>query len=162
MIARQTQTSFKYEPEVNVWLFDEPQMPLPYTVKKAAGWREEDRGSYVAYIPEVAPVGMDIYMMGRYSGLSDSQTKKITEIAALRFSKHIDANVTASDMKAAIVDGAEAIYFESAAPQPNILWRQWAFFKNGNAFVIVSTYSQENKIKIVADVNAMVKSFHAN
>jgi hypothetical protein len=162
MIARQTSTSFKYLPEVNVWLFDEPRMPQPYTLKKADGWKEENRGMYVSYIPEVAPVGMDVYMMGRYSDISDAQSKKIRDIAALIFSEHIDPKLTVSDMKPATVNGADAIYFEAEAPVADRLWRQWAFFKNGQAFVIVSTYSKENKDKIVPAVDAMVKSFQAS
>jgi hypothetical protein len=160
MLARQTRTSYKYLPEVNVWLFDEPSMPLPYTVKKADGWKEEDHGMYVAYIPPVALMGMDIYMMGNYSDLSDAQIKEVRDIAALRFSKKISEKVTISDMMSATVDGADAIYFESAAPEPDRLWRQWAFYKHNQVFVIVSAYSKENKDKIVPDVDAMIKSFH--
>jgi hypothetical protein len=135
-------------------------MPLPYSVKAADGWKIEDRGMYVAYIPELAPVGMDIYMLGRYSDVSDSQSKNIRDLLALRFSKHVDPKATVADMKIATIDGAEAVYFESPAPVADRLWRQWAFFKDGQAFVIVSTYSEENKDKIVPAVDAMVKSFH--
>ena len=160
MIARQTHTSFKYEPEVNVWLFDEPSMPLPYTMTKAAEWQEEDRGTCVTYVPQLTPTGLDIYMMGRYSDISDAQLKKVRDILALRFSKHIDANVAISDMKAATVDGADAIYFDSAAPEAGRRWRQWAFCKDGQAYVIVSSYGVANKDKVVPEVDGMVRSFH--
>jgi hypothetical protein len=137
-------------------------MPLPYALKKAQDWKQEDRGLSVAYIPPEVPMGMDIYMMGRYSDVTAAQSKKIGDWLALRFSKHIDPGVTAADMKAATVDGADAIYFESAGPETDRHWRQWAFLKNGQAFVIVSSYSDENKNKVVSAVDAMVNSFHVN
>jgi hypothetical protein len=159
-IARQTGTSYRYEPEVNVWVFDQPQIPLPYTIKKADDWKEEDRGMYVAYIPPVAPIGLDIYMMGRYSDVTEAQLKTIRDMTALRFSKNMNVDATAADMNVATIDGAEALYFAADAPAKDRFWRQWAFFKNGQVFVIVSAYSKENKEKVEADVDNMLKSFH--
>jgi len=159
-IARQTETSFSYQPDVNVWLFDAPAMPLPFSLTKAPDWTEENRGQYVAYIPTVAPVGMDIYMMGKYSALSDEKAKNIREFLALSFSQAMLKTPTIDQMKNTTIDGAEALYLESAGKAPETRWRQWAFIKNGCGFIIVSAYRTENEKTIVPAVDAMIKSFH--
>ena len=53
-------------------------MPLPYSLSLADGWSADDRGYYVAYIQQIAPVGMDIYMMGRFAGLERQYSEKGT------------------------------------------------------------------------------------
>jgi hypothetical protein len=159
-IARQTGTTMKYDNASNRWAFDPPAMPLPYSLTLAKGWRTEDRGDYTAYIPSVAPVGMDIYMIGRYQNLSDAQVKQLNAEHALKFADMIRSGATTDDMKSATVDGCEALTFVSKAPMAGRQWRQWAFFKSGEAFVIVSTYDDANTSKIVADVDSMVASFH--
>jgi hypothetical protein len=75
MIARQTRSSFSYIADDDHWHFHIPYLALPYMIVKAPGWTEENRNDYVSYIPSTAPVGMDIYMMGKDSGLSTAQEK---------------------------------------------------------------------------------------
>ncbi|MBS1991739.1 MAG: hypothetical protein JSS83_14560 [Cyanobacteria bacterium SZAS LIN-3] len=162
MIARQTGSSFSYEPKRNYWHFRVPPMPLPYTITKAPGWIEENRGDYVAYIPSIAPVGMDIYMMGKYSALSPAQEKEIREFGAKMFSRHIAPKATVNDMKFVTVDGTSALYFAAPAPQGDRLWRQWAFLKGGELYVIVSCYGKDQKEQIERDVDLMVSTFHGN
>lgn len=135
-------------------------MPLPYSLTLAKGWRSEERGNYTAYIPKIAPVGMDIYMMGRYHNMDNEQLKELRADNALQFAEKISSNVTVSDMKTVTVDGCEALAFASKAPMDGRRWRQWAFIKKGELFVIVSAYSDDNESKIVPDVDAMVATFH--
>jgi len=159
-IARQTGSHYTYMAENNSWIFDEPAMPLPYTITMAPGWKAEDRGQYVAYIPEVAPVGMDIYMMGRYSDMSPETKSKVEDFMAMAFTQVLPKKLTTADMKRVEVDGVQALYYECPGKVPDMRWRQWAFIKNGQGYLIVSAFKTDTADKIVPDVDNMVKSFH--
>ena len=161
-MARQTKTSLKYDPSFfSKWVAAPPAMPLPYSVKVADDWRPDDRGSYVSYIPKLQPVGMDIYIMGRYSGLSPEESKTFRNSNALKFAKMFDNSITTEKMQEVKVDESDAIYWEtSKMKRPNCRWRQWSLIKNGEAFVIVSTIADENASKLWPEVQAMVASFH--
>lgn len=161
-MARQTKTSVKYDPTfLSKWIAIPPAMSLPYTLTLADGWRAEDRGMYVAYIPELQPVGMDVYMFGRYSGVSNAQIREFRKAKALLFARFIDEKARVSQMKEVKVDGVDALYFETVSTKrPGNQWRQWSFIKNGQAFLIVSSIDGENADKLVPEVKAMVDSFH--
>jgi len=159
-IARQTSSHYTYMAENDSWIFDEPAMPLPFTIKTAPGWKAEDRGQYVAYIPEVAPVGMDIYMMGRYSEMTPETKSKVEDFMAMAFTQVLPKKLTTADMKRVEVDGVQALYYECPGKVPDMRWRQWAFIKNGQGYVIVSAFKTDVAHKIVPDVDNMVKSFH--
>jgi hypothetical protein len=79
-IARQTKSSWNYDPKSDYWVFNKPSQPLPFTIDLAKGWKADDRGDYISYQPKIAPVGMDVYMMGTYS----ANTKKERQFAKIR------------------------------------------------------------------------------
>ncbi|MBS2008601.1 MAG: hypothetical protein JST01_16255 [Cyanobacteria bacterium SZAS TMP-1] len=159
-IARQTGTSYKYMADNDSWIFDPPAMPVPYSIDVLPGWKVEDRGQYVAYIPDMAPVGMDIYMMGRYSDLQPEQKVKSENFMAMACSQALPKGVGPADMKAVDLDGVQALYYECPGRVKDMHWRQWAFIKNGQGYLIVSAFKSENKDKIVGDVDRMLKTFH--
>jgi hypothetical protein len=161
LIRRQTRSVWRYDDKRALWLFEAKPSPLPYTLDLAKGWTAEDRGLYVKYTPPGAPVGMDIYMLGRFSAEKDQEELflKVREYYAL---KSVEAlkDVTVKDMTKVKVDGAEALYLEtSKVPRPNNTWRQWAFVRDGYAFVIVSSIDKDNEERLLPDVRAMVNSF---
>lgn len=159
-MARQTGTTFKYDDQGAFWHFQPPAMPLPYSVAVPPSWKQEDRGGYVAYIPAVAPVGMDIYMMGRYSGLDKEQSHKALEELSMMFAGTVNAAATTKDLVACTVDGADALKYEtSSVKRPDTSWHQWAFIKDGQAFLIVSTIDRKNESIVWPDVQSMVASF---
>lgn len=162
-MARQTRSSIQYDPTfLSKWIAIPTAMALPYSIKLAEDWHPEDRGEYVSYIPKLQPVGLDIYMLGRYSGLSSEDTIKVRNDNALRFAHQFDKTLTADKMKDVRVDGCDAIYYETKSPMvPDRQWRQWSLVHNGEAFVIVSCISDENANVLVPQVQAMVSSFHA-
>lgn len=161
-LARQLNTNVEYDPKRDYWVFNPPHLPLPYSIELADGWQEHVRGYEVGYVPKIAPVGMDIYIFGRYSNVDDDTVKKVREEVALWCSKMVDKNSSAKDMKPATVDGAEALYFETdKLKQPGCVWRQWAFMKNGQMFVIVSAIDKSNESTLYPDVRKMVESFKA-
>lgn len=163
-IATQTETSYSYDSSKSYWLFSKPSKPL-YTINIADGWTSANSGIYVGYKPPAYPVGMDIYQFGTYS--DDDKRKeaalfeRVRNDLALRLVKDFKSEVSIDSMDRVRVDGVESLYFESPAPQKNVIWRQWALVKNGKAFVIVSALESKDK-KLLADVQAMVKSFHVN
>jgi hypothetical protein len=161
-IARQTQSTMKYDPSAYCgWVFEPPAMPLPYTIKTANSWKNEDHGVYVSYIPKIQKMGMDIYMMGHYSGLDDQKLKEVREAIAMRFATTVDPSANLDMMKQVTVDGVAALYFESQSPKKHdARWRQWALVKNRQAFIIVSSLDLKNEDKLLPDVQAMIASFH--
>ncbi len=159
-IARQTQSTVHYDANAQQWVFEKPQMPLPYSISIADGWKAEDRGYYVAYIPAIAPVGMDIYMNGRFKGLNEQQLVDIRDEQALVFADRMHNGVTIADMTPTTVDGADALYYKTKSPVKGRQWRQWTFVKNDQSFIIVSTVADENEAKLIPEVEKMVHSFH--
>lgn len=159
-ISRQTGTTAKYFKKANRWSFEPPAMPLPYKISMAQGWRKEERGLYTAYIPKSQPVGMDIYIKGRFINLSEEELKAIRNEQAMFFAEKISWSAKLSEMQTVSVDGVEALYYECKAPIKDRFWRQWVFIKNGQAFTIVSTLEEENQANLLPEVKAMVASFH--
>lgn len=160
-IARQTGTTCKYDPQVDRWVFDPPDTPLPYTLEMASGWKSRTRGIYVGYYPEIQPVGMDVYMMGKYSGLSNEEQDKLIDEAGMMFAAKMKPGTTPKDFTETTVDGAKAKYFEVMSTSRGKQWRQWSFIKNGQCFIIVSAMDPENEIKLLPEVKQMVTSFRA-
>ena len=161
-MARQTGTSIKYNPTFfSKWIAVAPPMPIPYSIKMANDWRSEDRGFLVSYFPKTQPVGMDIYMLGRYSGLSPAKAIDVRNANALSFAHHFDKSVTTKSMKEVKVDGCDALYYEVQSTFKNdCRWRQWSLIKNGEAFMIVSSIDAPNAKLLVPQVESMVASFH--
>lgn len=159
-MARQSKSTLRYDLKSQRWVFDKPQMPPSYSISVADGWKVQDRGLYVAYIPSIAPVGMDIYMMGRFAGLSEERLKEIRDEQAVFWADRVHNGATVDDMSIATVDGVQALYYWTKAPVKGKQWRQWAFVKDGQSFVIVSTVDDENESKLIPDVEKMVRSFH--
>ncbi|HIA51427.1 MAG TPA: hypothetical protein EYN91_04985 [Candidatus Melainabacteria bacterium] len=155
--ARQTGTTFKHG-EGRGWMFERPPMPLPFSLTIAEGWRKENRGSYVAYIPAEQPVGMDVYMFGTYSDLNKEDEQKFRGDIARFFSKP-NRGAKPEAMSRELVDDCEALFCETDAPKPGVIWRQWSFVKNGRSFVIVSALDKANSEKLFPEVRKMVASF---
>jgi hypothetical protein len=161
-IALQIQSSWKYDSTRDYWVFAKPNAPKPFAVTLADKWSATDRGIYVGYKPATYPVGMDIYYYGVYSADNPKEQtalwEKIRNSWALGFASKFKKDVSISEMQKVKVAEVEALYFQTPAPRNNVIWRQWAFVKDGHAFVIVSTLLPEDK-QLLSDVEAMVKSF---
>lgn len=161
-IALQTQSSWKYDSTRDYWVFAKPSAAKPFAVTLADKWTATDRGIYVSYKPPTFPVGMDIYYYGVYSADNPKEQialwEKIRNSWAIGFASKLTRDVTVSEMQKVKVADVEALYFQAPAPRNNVVWRQWAFVKDGHAFVIVSTLRAEDK-ELLSDVEAMVKSF---
>jgi hypothetical protein len=161
-IAMQTNSSWSYDPRTGYWLFAKPAQPKPYSLTLSDKWLTSDRGIYVGYRPPTFPVGMDVYYYGKYSADNAKEQAALWERVrnswALSFARYLNEKVTLEQMQKVAVDGAEALYFQSPTPKPGLVWRQWAFVKDGKTFVIVSTLPTDDKA-LFANVEAMVKSF---
>ena len=160
-IARQTQSTWHYDAARNCWVFAEPAAALPYHVDIAKGWRTEDRGMYVFYGPKDAPVGMDIYMLGRYSAKQDEQATfdRVREALALQFAGKFAPDISVDKMQKVRAGDSPAIYFETADTPQGIIWRQWVIVERGYAIVIVSAIKPEDDATLWPDVKQMVASF---
>jgi hypothetical protein len=161
-IARQTKSSCKYDATRDYWVFNAPPQPLPFEIKLAKGWQAHDEGLYMGYQPEIAPVGMDIYMLGHYSGTNANEQAKlfgqVREAIALRFAKNFKSDVSVGDMSEIPIGDLKALHFK-ADSSSGIIWRQWIVMDSGNAFAIVSAIKPEHEKDILPGVEAMVKSF---
>jgi len=158
-IARQTRSTMHYDQAEDFWVFDPPAMPLPYSLETPQGWRVEDIGLFVKYVPPSQPVGMDVYMLGTYSTANDpSLANKIRDALAEQFAGGLDPQATAAKMKPIRVADVEALYFECPAPRPGITWRQWSLIDHGQAILVVSTLAKENEVTLLPQVERMVAS----
>jgi hypothetical protein len=161
-IAMQTGASWTYDPKTDYWVFAKPAKAKPFSITVADEWTSKDRGVYVSYKPPTYPVGMDIYYYGSYSADKKADEaelwKQIRNSWAIGFASRAKRDVTIAEMSTVTIDGVEAVHFQSPAPRPGVVWRQWAFVKNGHAFMIVSTLP-ENDDKLPSAVESMVKSF---
>jgi hypothetical protein len=160
-VALQTHTRWHYQDDTYGFMFEEPALPLPFEVQLTAGWRAEHRGQYVAFIPSQASVGMDIYMCGSYSDEKDEALlhKRVRAHWAMAFLPRIDEGAKIEDMQTVEVDGVEALFYSTANTKTKVLWRQWAFIKNGMCFLIVSAIQPDLDEALWPDVQVMQRSF---
>ena len=162
-IARQTKSTWKYDPARGYWVFAEPQKALPYKLQLAAGWQPDDHGIEVVYRPAIAPVGMDIYWMGAYSADTAKETAELSEKVrnelAVLFARDLKKEITVKEMSVVAVGKADALYFQGVVPSSGVTWRQWVLVSKGQAFAIVSAIKPEQEKKLLPDVQAMVNSF---
>jgi hypothetical protein len=159
-IARQTMSSWKYDSKRDYWTFNKPPLPLPFTMKKAEKWKAHDRGMYVSYQPSIAPVGLDVYMMGAYSiDKASGEGKLFADVGdaiALLFAQSFKEDVTPKEMTKVKVGSYEALHFKSDG---SVIWRQWAIVKDGKAFIIVSAIKPEHEAALFPDVEKMLATF---
>jgi hypothetical protein len=162
-IARQTKSTWKYDPVRGYWVFAEPQKALPYKLQLAAGWQPDDHGIEMVYRPPIAPVGMDIYWMGAYSSDTAKEAAALSERVrnelAVLFARDLKKEITVKEMSVVAVGKADALYFQGVVPSSGVTWRQWVLVSKGQAFAIVSAIKPEHEKKRLPDVQAMVNSF---
>ncbi|MEM1027215.1 MAG: hypothetical protein AAGJ38_03945 [Planctomycetota bacterium] len=162
-IARQTRSAWTYDPERDYWVFAEPAVPPSFELALAEGWRTEDRGIYVFHAPEGLPVGMDIYMLGRYSPRAGEDPgelyAQVREAIALRFARGCCVEVEVDDMQRVEFGEEEALYFETAETPRGVIWRQWSVVVDGHAFLICSAMDPEHADHVRPDVDAMIATF---
>jgi len=163
VIAIQTKSVWSYDSTRNYWVFSKPEKPkVYYEIAPAKNWTKSDSGLYVGYHPTIAPVGMDIYILGTYSsddpGGASELNKKLEEFFAVNFARPFKGNITPQDMKNVKIGDYQALHFEIKAPS-GIIWRQWAIVYEGKAFVIVSAIKPEHDAEIYPDAQKMLQSF---
>lgn len=164
VLARQVSCSWRYNHDTGYFVFTKKPLPLPYRLKVAKGWKGHDNGDNFVYVPPVAPVGMDVYTLGHYSADDPAALKalepKIRERISMIFAPSFKPDVTVADFRTEKVAGVDALFFSTCPPQaPQLTWRQWAFVKNGWAFVVVSVIAAENEAKLLPEVKQMLGSF---
>ena len=136
-------------------------MKIPFKMKIAKKWKQEDRGMYFSYKPPIAPVGMDIYIMGTYSA-SDKKEElynKVKEYLSLLFAKNFKKDVKIKEMKTAKIGEYKALHFKIKAPKTGIVWRQWVIVRSGIAIAIVSAIKPEIEEIVIPDIIEMLKTF---
>jgi hypothetical protein len=161
-IARQTKTRWKYDAPRDYWVFAAPPEPPCFQLALAAGWNAHDEGLYIGYRPPTAPVGLDVYMLGRYSVAEEPEKaalfNRVREAIALRFAANFKKDVAAREMDEVNLGRVRVLHFEVPAAT-GIIWRQWVVVDSGWAFAIVSAIKPEHEKAILPDVLKMVASF---
>jgi len=141
----------------------------PFKVTLASGWRQEDRGHWEMFIPPSAPVGMDIYEVGRYSAKKGEDEgmlmARVRKEVSLEWAGRVYPKVGEKDLKLAKVGAFEALHFEASVPSrlgKNVHWRQWVFLAGDRCFFIVSTLFPEQEETVWPDVQKMLESFQCD
>ena len=163
IIAIQTKSAWSYDSSRNYWVFAKSQKPrVYYEIETAKDWTKSDSGGYVGYHPAIAPVGMDIHILGTYSSDDPNAAgelyKKLKEYFAVNFARPFKEDVALKNMKNVKIGNYQALYFEIKVPS-RIIWRQWAIVDEGRAFVIVSAIKPEHDKKLYPDVQKMISTF---
>lgn len=145
MLARQTQSTWRYNEKWDVWAFTPGPAPLPYKVAMPEKWTENPSGRLVFYRPvsekpEQEPVYLEIYMMGSYSFEKDAAVnlEKVRDQLALDVAKNFDRRIDLRDMKKVKLGRLDARYYQTKTAQADHTWRQWVFVADGQAFVATS------------------------
>lgn len=164
VLARQVECTWRYDHKTGYWVFKKKKMEHPFSLKIAGGWKSRDQRSHVVFVPPIAPVGMDVYMMGHYSAENESERDAIYSKARKHvselFARNFKSDLSESDFTVVTVSGEKALFFTSPSPKhPERIWRQWAFVKDGWCFIIVSIIDQTNESKLLPDVKSMISSF---
>ena len=181
-IALQTSADWKYDPtgkfvhsdvpredpseRLALFEFTGTKREKPFAVTLAQGWKANDKGNWVMYVPPAFPVGMDIYEMGTYScpepkrehGFAD----EIRSAVALEWAKRVNEKAQSEDLKRTKVGKFDALFYETLIhPQPdqNIKWRHWVFMDGDKCYFIVSTLPTELDGKVFPDLEKMLASF---
>lgn len=163
VLARQVDCSWRYNHDTGYWVFERKRMEAPFSLTMAKGWTRRDEGQSVVFVPPIAPVGMDVYVLGHFSS---GDPKKLPEVFAnarkhssMLFARRFKSGVTEKDFSSEKVCGETALYFSTPTPRDSKLkWRQWAFVKSGWSFIVASVISQENEPQLLPDVKAMIAS----
>ncbi|QDV18215.1 hypothetical protein Pan153_28720 [Gimesia panareensis] len=181
-IALQTYSKWKYDPSsryfkseidhkgpfegLAIFEFTKTKREKPFEVKLAKGWKANDEGTWVMYVPPSFRVGMDIYEMGTYS--SDKTPtdpkffEKIRQDVSLEWAQKMNPKATLKDLQIKPVGKFQALYYEAMIPsifKKDVKWRQWVFMDGNQCYFIVSTILPELEDKIYPDVEQMLKSF---
>lgn len=181
-IALQTYSKWKYDPSsryikseidakgpfdgLAIFEFTKTKRDKPFEVKLAKGWKANDEGTWVMYVPPSFRVGMDIYEMGTYS--SDKTPtdpkffEKIQQDVSLEWAQKMNPKATLKDLQIKPVGKFEALYYEAMIPsifKKDVKWRQWVFMDGNQCYFVVSTILPELEDKIYPDVEQMLKSF---
>lgn len=164
VLARQVDCSWHYNHDTGYWVFEKKPMDLPFTMEIAQGWSRRNEGNMVVFVPPIAPVGMDVYVIGHFSSEDPAKYEKV--VADVRrhvskpFAQRFRPDFTEAEFKLEKVSGETALYFSAPTPRDSKLtWRQWAFVKKGWCFLIVSVISEENEQRLLRDVKTMLSTF---
>ncbi len=164
-IARQTKSSWKYDASRDFWVFGAQPEPPGFEITLLNTWEAKDSGLYFGYKPPGAPVGMDIYVMGRYSATNQTDEAalfgQVREAIAIQFASNFKKDISVKEMKEVTIGKVAALHYEVAAPT-GVIWRQWVVVDSGKAFVIVSAIKPEQEKEILPDVLKMVASFRVS
>lgn len=187
MIALQTKSTWSYQKEdqfvssdvpddgkpsdkVAIVTFKPHPTPLtarhPFKITPAKDWQRRDMGHWDMLIPPSAPVGMDIYEMGRYSAKDDTALaglmKRVMKEVALACARKVSKEPKESDLKTTKVGQYDALHFDAMIPSrfgKDVHWRQWVVAVGNRCFFIVSTLFPDQDETLFKDVQAMLASF---
>ena len=140
---------------------EKQRLPWPFTLKIADRWTARYQENQIAYIPPIAPMGMDVYVMGHFSAddpaKQDAVFAEAQKFTSETFARYFKTVVSEQDFSWTQVAGERAMYFEAFAPRrPSAKWRQWAFVKNGWCILVVSLIDRENEAQLFPDVQRMI------
>lgn len=115
--------------------------------------------------PPTAPVGMDIYELGRYSCDDRAKTPEllmqIPRDVALDGARRVKPDASGSELKAAKVGKYDALLFEAtlkAREGGDVNWRHWVFMAGDRCFLVVSTLFPDQEKALLPEVESMIRS----
>ncbi|MFH1022858.1 MAG: hypothetical protein V1809_05675 [Planctomycetota bacterium] len=181
MIALQTSSTWKYDPTSKYFESDVESKPVedlamfeftktkrekPFQVTLPKGWKANDKGNWMMFVPPIFPLGMDIHELGSYSSDDKIKEKELLKRVpievSLEWAKRTKDKVDPKELKSAKVGPYDALYFETMMPfldESTVRWRQWVFMVDNKCYFLVSTIYPKYEERIFPDVQKMVESF---
>lgn len=169
-VVRSTVPDTKEHDPIVIFTFDPIRPPAirakPFHIDLPKGWKSEDRGHWLAFIPATFPVGMDVHELGTYSAAGRRYEAalfiRVRQETALDWAKRVKPDAKLEDLKPARVGGFDALHFDALVPAQDgkdVRWRHWVFMVDNACYFIVSTIFPEMEEKLFPDVQTMIQSF---
>jgi hypothetical protein len=173
-VAWQTNATWGFDEKVRQFKFSALNDDiLPYVMDLKDDWLTKKRGLYVWHAPKGRTVGMDIYYFGQLSPEKESNAKvfyedlrKFYSTLLLRISGAPSMPSPETDMENILLwDDVPVLYWNPKSfpgMKEGIIWRQWSFVIDGHAFLIESTMEEQDREKVIVDVDEMLKTLRVN
>lgn len=136
--ARQIGMSFRFDKDQG-WFFESPPMPLPFHIQVAKGYRMYVSGHTVRVISKRRDAGLEIAMLGKYSGLDENQCFSIQEkMAKKNCSSYLESGYMAKLSTKTLCSKTSSFFENSPDDTKKQKVQQWTLFQKGQLFCITT------------------------
>ncbi len=130
------------------------------------GWKVSPQSNFVMYVPPIAPMAMDMHVLGKVSASDPTKQAKLIADTPRDFAldqfRRFKPQAKAEDLKKTKVGSYDAYFFETALPpsgEEKVHWRQWHFMVGNQLYYVISTIIPSQEKQLYPAVEQMIKTF---